>query len=507
MGSERSIGLLKVDQITKNFGAVKALAGASLSIGSGEIRALLGANGSGKSTLVKALGGINKTDAGTIEIGGRPAILKSPEDSAKCGVAVAYQDLSLLPRLSVAENIVIAREPRKGLPIDRKEAEAAARKLIEKLNINAFPDTMAGNLDVSNQSLVEVAKALYRRPKILVLDEITASLHHDQVSRLFDVLKELKNEGLAILFVSHRLDEVFSLCDTATILREGQSVAQVTLSETNREEVVYHMTGKKIRAAAPDSASEAARLKDRLLDVEELTIPGRVNGASMYASRGEIVGIAGLQGQGQGEFMRAVYGAIGYSKGRIVVDGREIKIKSPTGAIKKGIGFISGDREKEGIFQIRPVAENLFVIKTALSRLLSFISLKKETMEADSLIQKLNIVAAGIGVPANSLSGGNQQKLAVGRWLAARPRVLLLDDPTKGVDVSSRTEIHNILRDMTKTGMAAVFSSSDNEELLEVANRIYVFYEGKIIRELTGTQKTGESLASAMLGITGGDAS
>lgn len=497
--------MLKVDHITKNFGAVKALSDASISITQGEIRALLGANGSGKSTLVKTLGGINKTDTGTIEIQGRPVKLKSPKDSAKYGMAVAYQDLSLLPRLNVAENIVIACEPRGSFGMDQKEAATVAQKYIEKLNINAYPDTMVCDLDISNQSLVEVAKALYRRPRILVLDEITASLHHDQVSVLFGVLKELKNEGLAILFVSHRLDEVFSLCDTATILREGQSVTHVTLSETNREELVYHMTGKKIQTDGLGAAAETTDgREDRLLDVENLTIQGRVEGVSLYAGRGEIIGIAGLQGQGQGEFIRAVYGAIGYQKGRIIIKGREAKIKSPNGAIKMGIGFISGDREKEGVFQIRSVAENLFVIKTALSNLLSFISLKKQKNEADSLIGKLNIVAAGTGVPANSLSGGNQQKLAIGRWLAVRPRVLLLDDPTKGVDVSSRSEIHDILREMTKTGMAVVFSSSDNEELLEVANRIYVFYEGKIIQELTGSKRTGEFLASAMLGIAGG---
>ena len=500
--------MLKVEQISKNFGAVKALSDASINLETGEIRALLGANGSGKSTLVKMLGGINKTDSGSIEIEGRTVKLKSPKDSAKFGVAVAYQDLSLIPRLSVAENIVIACEPRGSFGVDQNEAVAVAREYIKKLNINAFPETMVCDLDISNQSMVEVAKALYRRPRILVLDEITASLHHDQVSVLFGVLKELKNQGLAILFVSHRLDEVFSLCETATILREGKSVAHVSLPQTNREELIYHMTGKKIQADDLSGSSDITdHREDHLLDVEDLTIQGRVKGVSLYAGRGEIIGIAGLQGQGQGEFIRAVFGAIGFQKGRIMIAGRESKIKSPTGAIKMGIGFISGDREKEGVFQMRSVTENLFVIKTALSRLLSFISPKKQKNEADGLIEKLNIVAAGTGVPANSLSGGNQQKLAIGRWLVTRPRVLLLDDPTKGVDVSSRGEIHGILREMTKTGMAVVFSSSDNEELLEIANRIYVFYEGKIIRELTGNQKTGESLASAMLGIMGGAAS
>jgi ABC-type sugar transport system ATPase subunit len=494
--------LLKIENIKKNFGAVRALSDVSLQLGKGEIRALLGANGSGKSTLVKMLGGINRLDGGRIELDGKAANIRSPKDSTKYGVAVAYQDLSLLLRMSVAENIVIANEPGNLAGMDKKATAEYAEKFIKKLHINALPGTMVSDLDVSNQSLVEVAKALYRNPRILVLDEITASLHHDQVEMLFGVLRELKNEGLSILFVSHRLDEVFSLCDTATILREGVSVADLSLAQTNRNAVICHMTGKSIdtdmQAAAADSRETN---RDHLLNVDNLTIPNRVFDVSLYAGRGEIIGIAGLQGQGQGEFIRALYGAIAYSAGTVKIAGEKVRVKSPADAIRHGIGFISGDREKEGVFPIRSVAENLFVVKAAVSHLLSRISLNKQKKEADSLIQKLNIVAAGTGAPANSLSGGNQQKLVVGRWLVTRPKVLLLDDPTKGVDVSSRTEIHGLLREMTKTGMAVVFSSSDNEELLEVASRIYVFYEGKIIRELAGKERTGENLASAMMGI------
>lgn len=492
--------MLQVEHVKKNFGAVLALSDVSLQLKTGQIRALLGANGSGKSTLVKMLGGINKLDGGRIDIDGKQAAMRSPGDCAKYGIAVAYQDLSLLPRLSVAENIVIANEPGNFSGLNQKATAEAAEKLIEKLHINTYPGTMVCDLDLSNQSLVEVAKALYRKPRILVLDEITASLHHNQVETLFGVLRELKEEGLSILFVSHRLDEVFSLCDTATILREGASVADLTLSDTNRNEVVYHMTGKRIEEAAAEKPAERAE-KDQLLAVEDLKIPDRVFGVSMHAGRGEIIGIAGLQGQGQGEFIRALYGAIPYRAGTVKIAGEPVRLKTPADAIRCGIGFISGDREKESIFQIRSVAENLFVIKTAVSRLLSWISAGKQKNEADALIRKLNIVAAGMDVPANSLSGGNQQKLVVGRWLVAQPKVLLLDDPTKGVDVSSRSEIHGFLRDMTKTGMAVVFSSSDNEELLEVAGRIYVFYEGKIIRELAGNDRTGENLASAMLGM------
>lgn len=500
--------MLKITGLKKNFGAVQAVKDASLTIENGEIRALLGSNGSGKSTFVKVLSGINKKDGGSIVLDDQEIDINSPAASLKFGIAMAYQDLSLLPRLSVAENMVVGSEPQSRMgTIDRRAMLSYAAKMIEELGIMAHPEEMTEHVDLSNRGLIEVAKALYTNPKLLILDEITASMHQDQVEHLFAYLRKRVLDGLSVIFVSHRFEEVFDLCSMATVLREGVSVAEITLKETTADQLVYYMTGKEIvssRVTEPGSQENPKeRAEESRLEVEGLSIFGAVSEAGMHVNKGEIVGIAGLQGQGQGEFLRALFGAVPY-RGNIRLDNTEIQIKSPSDAIGKGIGFISGDRESEGIFSIRSVAENILIAETALRRLTAFLGAKKENGKADKIIAELNVVAAGAGVPANQLSGGNQQKLIVGRWLHIRPKLLLLDDPTKGVDVNSRNEINQLLENMTKTGMSILYSSSDNEELLRVAERIYVFYEGKIIRELKGKKKNSSLLAASMLGVDKG---
>jgi len=493
--------VLKVTGLVKNFGAVHALKDASLSIEIGEIRALLGANGSGKSTFVKVLSGINKKDGGSIQLEGKELNITSPITSIQNGIAMAYQDLSLIPRLSVAENMVIGYEPiKKNGTIDRKSMLNYAEKMIEELGIRAYPDVMTENIDLSNKGLIEIAKALYMNPKLLIMDEITASMHHDQVERLFAYLRKRVMGGLSIIFVSHRFEEVYDFCTTATILREGISVADLKLLNSTPDELVYHMTGKKTAGIQHENVSNEVSDSEARLLVDQMNVLSFAKNISIYVGKGEVVGIAGLQGQGQGEFLRALFGAISYN-GNIVLDGANIRIKSPSDAIRKGIGFISGDREKEGIFSTRAVSENILITETALRKLPIMLSVRKEREKAEQIMKELNVVAAGAGVPANSLSGGNQQKLIVGRWLYRKPKVLLLDDPTKGVDVNSRNEINSLLKNMTKTGMSILYSSSDNEELLRVAERIYVFYEGKIIKELKGKDKNSELLAATMLGV------
>ena len=493
--------MLTTSNLQKNFGAVKAVRDASLHINKGEIRALLGANGSGKSTLVKVLSGLCKKDGGTIALDGTDISIASSKQSFSCGISMAYQDLSLIPILSVAENMVLGNEPKKksGI-IDKEEMRNYARDMIEKLGINAYPGTAVSKVDLSNQGLIEVAKALYTNPRLLILDEITASMHHDQVGRLFAFLKQRRKEGLAILFVSHRFDEVYDFCETATILREGVSVGDVVLKDTTTEKLVYHMTGQEVDQVKTGDVQETQTEEEPILRVDNMVINGAVNGVSMHLKKGEIIGIAGLQGQGQAAFLRALYGAQHYHDGVIELDGKVTRIKSPTDAIRKRIAFISGDRDQEGVFAKRSVFENIFIVQNAMKKLVSRIKVKQQKQQVNEIIKTLKIVAAGTGVPASCLSGGNQQKLVVGRWLLMKPRVLLLDDPTKGVDVTSRNEINSLLREMTKTGMSIIFSSSDNEELLRVAQRIYVFYEGKIARELKGSDMNGQLLAATMLG-------
>lgn len=499
--------MLTILNLQKNFGAVKALKDASLHIEKGEVRALLGSNGSGKSTLVKVLSGLNKKDGGKILLNEKEIEIVSPVKSIQYGITMAYQDLSIIPELTIAENMVIGNEPRKKTgAVDREKMNAYAEDMIEKLGINAYPSTMISDVDLSNQGLVEVAKSLYTNPALLILDEITASMHHDQVKTLFHYLNERRKEGLAILFVSHRFDEVYEFCQTATILRGGISVQDVILDEAPQETLIYHMTGEKVKHQSKKEDSPAnVRAGEPELKVSKMSVGHMVRAVSMDVMKGEIVGIAGLQGQGQSEFLRALYGAVRYQSGSVEIAGVQTKIKTPHDAIKKGIGFISGDREKEGIFSIRSVAENIFTVENAMKKMTTYISAKKEKKQTEEVMEILNIIAAGARVPANSLSGGNQQKLAVGRWLSRKPRILLLDDPTKGVDVNARGEIHHLFSKMTKTGTAIIFSSSDNEELLKVAQRVYVFYEGKIVSELKGKTLNGQNLATTMLGTnTGG---
>lgn len=493
---------MQVLNIGKRFGAVTALKDASLRLAPGEIRALLGANGSGKSTLVKVLGGMLNPDDGRILLDNQPLSIRSPGDARKRGIAVAYQDLSLVPKLTVAENILLGQEPLTRLGfVEKRQVRSRAFDILAELHVNANPESLAGTLDPAAQSLVEVAKALAWRPRILILDEVTASLHHNEVARLFHLLRAMRAEGLATLFVSHRFDEVFALCSTATILRSGETVASVDIADIDEAELVYFMTGKRPETVQNTEVIQEPAGRSTVLSLDNVEVQPKVKGVSLHVSAGEIVGLAGLQGQGQAEFLRAVYGLLPFSGGSMSFCGTPVMFRSPQQAVRNGLGFISGDREREGILPVRSVMENLLQVKLAFRRLTGILKLRALEAEAQQMIDRLSILSGGVHHAANSLSGGNQQKLIVGRWLMVRPKLLLLDDPTKGVDISARREIHELLREMARNGVAVIISSSDNQELLEIAERIYVFYEGRITSELAAEEKTEGRLIAAMLGM------
>jgi len=495
--------MVKMQGITKRFGAVTALKDASLEVGKGEIMALLGANGSGKSTLIKVLSGLVSPDEGSVTAEGRKANIKSAIDSRGLGIATAYQDLSLIPAMSVIDNIVMGMEPTKfaGM-IDKVQTEKTALHYMEELKIDCDPNTLVQSLMPSTQSMVEIAKALASKPKLLILDEATASLHSDEVDTLFELLEKLKKEGLSVITVTHRMSEIYRICDRCTILRSGEMVATGQVKDMELDEVVYHMTGKYPEAAdAIDVAVVNQNKEDEVINVKELTVFPKVNKASLVGYKGEIVGIGGLDGQGQSEFLRAILADIPHDSGTITYKGREINYKQPADAIKDEMGFISGDRARESVFPIRSVAENIYAGASAKGKLFSLLTPKAIKTFAKDAIKTYGIVAGSPEHPAASLSGGNQQKLVVGRWLALSPNLLLLDDPTKGVDINARQEIHKILRECVKKGMCVIYISSDNEELLEISDRIYVFYEGSISAQLSGDARTEERLVDAMLAI------
>jgi len=509
--AKRKYPMLELTNISKSFGAVKALSDVSLGLGPGEIRAFLGANGSGKSTMVKILSGLAQRDQGKICIDGESMSITTPQDARDHRIIAAYQDLSLLPRLSVEDNLALGHEKKNifGL-IDYKARWTQAEEMIDLFKIQARPDSLVENLDPSNQGLVELAKAYTWNPKYLLVDEITASLYKGQVDHVFSLLTEFAAKGMGILFVSHRLYEVFDLCSTATILRSGRSVADISLSDSTEDDLVFHMTGERQGRSfsVPNcpvqvDAQTVSDSMEPILQVEDFTVFPKVRSITMSVQPCEIIGIAGLQGQGQSEFLRALYGFIKPTHGKMRVSGKAVVLNSTSQAIRAGIGFLPGDREKEGVFPLRPISENLFAARDGVRAPLFLDSIQTCAREANEIIERLHVVTPGPFAPAKLLSGGNQQKIIVGRWLSMDLKILILDDPTKGVDIKSRREIHALLKEMAKSGVGMIYSSSDNEELLEICDKILVFFDGEIIQTLDRNEMSPDALASATLGVAG----
>lgn len=493
--------MLEMKGIVKKFDAVVALNGANLSAKSGRIMALLGSNGSGKSTLVKILGGLVFMNDGEIYIDDKKRNIKSSQDSIRNGVAVAYQDLSLIPGMSVIDNLVLGLEPHKALGlIDDKKAREIGIEYLDKLKIKVDPDALVQTLVPSVQSMVEIAKAMSSNPKILILDEATASLHADEVDIVFEVLQEIKKTGTIVIIVTHRMNEIFRVCDDCTILKNGVTVAQDEVKNLNLDDIVFHMTGRRLDKNGSSEHVESI-IGSKVLETINLGMFPKLKNVNFHANAGEIIGIGGLDGQGQSEFIRTIIADVKHDKGQIIFNGKEVVFKSAADAVYNDIGFISGDRAGESIFPLRSVAHNIYAGNIAKGKLFHYLNPNEVDVFAKNVVDEYGIVVGGLGHPANTLSGGNQQKLVIGRWIALSPKLLLLDDPTKGVDIQSRREIHAILNKCASEGMSIIYVSSDNDELFEIADRIYVFYEGTISAMLAGSNKTKEKLVSAMLGL------
>ena len=495
--------MLEMKGIDKRFGAVVALNKASLTVENGQIAALAGSNGSGKSTMVKVLAGLVAPNAGEIFIDGDKKIIHSGTDAARENIATAFQDLSLIPTMSVKDNILLGCEicTKSGM-VDEKTSRQQVQELLDRFHIDCDPDDYVQTLMPSTQSMLEVAKAVFRKPKILLLDEVTASLHYDEIETLFGIMRELKAEGISMVYVTHRMNEIFEICDTITIMRSSETVISGQVSEFTLDDIIYYMTGSRPKHAQARE-SDLSHLDDRevVVNVKDISVYPKVKDISMKAYRGEIVGIGGLEGQGQPEVIRSILGAVKPQSGSIEFMGKTVKFKDPAAGVKAGIGFISGDRNKEAIFDVRTIAENIFAGNSAKESLFAYLSARKVRKFSEDAVKKYNIKIGKLKDPASSLSGGNQQKLVVARWIAMNPNLLLLDDPTKGVDIHSRQEIHEILRECAANGMTVIISASDTEELLNISDRIYVFYEGKVAAELAGETKTAEHLVSAMMGV------
>ena len=492
--------MLVARNIVKHYGAVQALKDGTLEVNRGEVVALLGANGSGKSTLGKVLTGVVSPTRGELFLEGAPVTFASPYAARKRGVTAVYQELSLVPDMTVAENIFLGHEPsRLGAWVQRREMRKSARALLElfKGTLHVSPDDPVTALPPSERQIVEILKALSQNPRVLILDEATASLDSRQVDRLFTLVEGWKGEGMAIVFVSHRMDEIFRVADRAVVLRNGETVGAARMSDTTEKELVEMMIGEAVapeRVAATEGTGEV-RLSVRSLRTKVL------QGVDTELRDGELLGLGGLQGQGQEDLLLALFGAIPF-EGGVTLSGREVAFKHPAHAMAAGVAYVPGDRGNEGLLMIRSILENLQLPSWRKYGL----PIKENRARADGLevAKQLSLKMASLDAPVSSLSGGNAQKVVIGKWLLREPALLLLNDPTKGVDVGSKGEFYALLNDLRNEGTAILFYSSDDEELLGLCDRVLVLQDGRVTATLEGEGLNRSSLVAASMGSGSG---
>jgi len=482
--------ILETRSLTKQFGGVVALRDVNLSVLEGEIHAICGENGAGKSTLIKILSGVYA--AGTYEgeflLRQQPRKFSSTRDAEEAGIAVIYQELALVPEMSVAENVFLGNEPHRFGVIDWHRLTARTRKVLEDLGLDVDPQTPIRALGIGQQQLVEIAKALVRKADILILDEPTAALADSEVDLLLELLRALRRRGITIIYISHKLKEILSLADRVTVLRDGRRVATLRVSETSERDLVSRMVGRAVGDLFP---KETQTLGSPVLEVRGLTLYDahlpqrkRIADVGFAVGRGEIVGIAGLMGAGRTELLTAIFGAYpGRCEGEIRVEGRAVRIDTPQDAIDAGIALVAEDRKRYGLLLEFPLPENLTLAALASVSRHGVIDRAAEISTCRRYLDDLKIRAPSVDCPANELSGGNQQKLVLAKWLLTEPRVLLLDEPTRGIDVGAKQEIYHLMNRLASQGLAILMVSSELEEVLGMSDRILVLHRGRIVAE------------------------
>ncbi len=486
---------LRMTGIRKAFPGVIALKGVDLSVDEGEIHALVGENGAGKSTLLKILGGAQSPDTGAVWIGGRPVRLRTPHDAMALGIRVIYQELVLAPHLSAAENIYLGHMPRRGGVIDWRAIRAGSRQLMAEIGVEINLGAPVGRLSIAQQQLVSIAHALTQQSRLLVLDEPSAVLSGHELALLFTVIRRLQARGVSIIYVSHRLDEIFALASRVTVLRDGQVVGVHPVDELDTDTLIQMMTGRQLeQSGLPDVVpGEIA------LEVQGLSRGRAFRDIGLQVRQGEILGIAGLVGSGRTEVLRAIQGADRPERGIIKVFGRHVTIVSPRHALRLGIGLVPEDRKGQGLLLQRSVRENATVSSLARFGRWGFINTRREKRAVQSLRDALRIITPHLRQRVMNLSGGNQQKVVLARWLSSRCRILLLDEPTRGVDVGAKAEIYRLMSDFVRDGMAIVMVSSDIQEILTMSNRVLVLRRGQIVGAFSGASLTEEHIMRAAL--------
>jgi ABC-type sugar transport system ATPase subunit len=468
--------------IDKSFAGVHALANVSLSLAHGEVLALVGENGAGKSTLIKVLGGAHPPDGGEIRLNGRAVSFNSPADAQRHGIAVIYQEFNLIPDLSIRENIFLGREPSRYGFIRRGEERRAAKALFQTIGTQLDPDARCRDLSVSQQQKVEIAKALSQQARIVVMDEPTAALSGQEAEQLFTIIRDLKARGLGVIYVSHRLEEIFAVADRVMVLRDGAVVGDVPIAAVDRARLIEMMVGRPLAMEFPPRNVPRG---DARLRVENLSRGTAVLGVSFQVRAGEIVGLAGLAGAGRTETARLIFGADRADRGRLLVDGREVKVSGPCDAIRHRICLLSEDRKAQGLIVKHSVQHNFGLPNLKRFALGPFVNRGEERAAFNGYAAKLAIKSADPDQPAATLSGGNQQKVVLAKWLAANADIILFDEPTRGIDVGAKFEIYLLMNELAEQGKAILMISSELPELLGMCDRILVMHAGRIRGEIT----------------------
>ncbi|MEV6643925.1 sugar ABC transporter ATP-binding protein [Amycolatopsis sp. NPDC051371] len=490
--------LLEVRGVTKSFGAVAAVAGVSFGLYPGEAHALVGENGAGKSTIVKMLAGVHKPDDGTLLLDGRPVEFGSPADAKAAGIAVIYQEPTLFPDLSVAENIVMGRHPRKNLGrIDRAAIRAEAERLFTRLGVRIDPGRPARGLSIADQQIVEIAKALSADARVLVMDEPTAALSRVEVERLFTVARTLRQEGAAIMFISHRFEEITELCQRVTIMRDGKHVSTDLLEDVTVDDMVKRMVGRDLDALFPKQDVEPGAV---VLEVEGLARDGVFRDISFSVRAGEIVAFAGLVGSGRSEVVQAVFGVDERDAGVVKIGGKKLKAHSSRAAMAAGMALVPEDRRQQGLIMDLSIERNVTLPRSRALSKLGFLTGASERQEARHWTERLRTKYRRLGDPVGTLSGGNQQKVVLAKWLAMAPKVLIVDEPTRGIDVGTKAEVHRLMSALAAEGVAIVMVSSELPEVLGMADRVLVMREGRLVAELPRADATEDAVMYAAMG-------
>jgi len=499
-----ALPLLRLEGISKRYGGVRALEKASLDVWPGRIHAILGENGAGKSTLIKIIAGVVAPDEGHMALAGTDVSFASPAEANQAGIVCIFQELSLIPELSVADNIIISNPPQRFGMINRKKQRALAEVALARAGAaDIHPLALVKDLPLSRRQLVEIAKALARKPRLLILDEATSALTAADVKNIFVVLKKLRSEGLALLYISHRMHEIAELADECTVFRNGAKIETYTAGSKTDSQVVELMIGREYKNVFPPKHKIARDNSAPMLDIRNLCWTDRLNDISLSARAGEIVGLGGLDGQGQRELLLALFGVLrGYS-GEIRVDGKPVILKSPTVAKsdRVGMALIPEDRKTEGLMLPMTVRDNLSLSSLHRISRHGVVDRKAEQKLIDEMVALLGIKTAGTDISVGSLSGGNQQKVVIAKWLMNKPRIILLNDPTRGIDVGTKQELYRLLQKLAEQGATIIFYSTDYDELIGCCHRVQVMYDGKVIRELTGDGITEHALIASALNL------